>query len=166
VQEKGYISNEPIVRMYQASERTEFVLKLPMLSARDTTFYYNGGNPHVPSALITKKTGAIAFDFAKKQLLEPLGITTAKWGQAVSTRKPPPLAERGCRWRLTRWHQIRCLHVHKENVTWKVDYPFDVEWTGQERQMFRQHWVTIVPIICDGRFLKTTPAWRADATPI
>jgi hypothetical protein len=52
----------------------------------------------VPSALITKKTDAIAFDFAKKQLFEPLGITTAKWGQAVSTRKAPPLAERGCRW--------------------------------------------------------------------
>ena len=39
------------------------------------------GNPYVLSALITKKTGQSAFDFAKKELFEPLGITIARWGQ-------------------------------------------------------------------------------------
>src|SRR5205807_7165007 len=46
-----------------------------------TTFYYNSGNPYVLSALITKKTGQSAFDFAKKELFEPLGIKSARWGR-------------------------------------------------------------------------------------
>ena len=44
-------------------------------------FNYNSGNPYVLSALITRKTGQSAFDFAKKELFEPLGITSARWGQ-------------------------------------------------------------------------------------
>jgi CubicO group peptidase (beta-lactamase class C family) len=51
-----------------------------MSSAPGTAFYYNSGNPYVLSALITKKTGQSAFDFAKKELFEPLGIKSAKWG--------------------------------------------------------------------------------------
>ncbi len=52
-----------------------------MSSAPGREFYYNSGNPYVLSALITKKTGQSAFDFAKKELFEPLGITSAKWGR-------------------------------------------------------------------------------------
>lgn len=80
-QEKAYTPDETIMRMYRAPDRTEFVLDQPMSSAPGTKFYYNSGNPYVLSALITKKTGANAFDFAKKELFEPLGITSAKWGR-------------------------------------------------------------------------------------
>jgi CubicO group peptidase (beta-lactamase class C family) len=80
-QEKAYTPDETIMRMYQAPDRTEFVLNQPMSSAPGTKFYYNSGNPYVLSALITKKTGANAFNFAKKELFEPLGITSAKWGR-------------------------------------------------------------------------------------
>ena len=45
-----------------------------------TRFYYNGGNPYVLSALITKKTGKSAFEFAQKELFGPLGIESANWG--------------------------------------------------------------------------------------
>ena len=80
-QEKAYTPDETIMRMYQSPDRTEFVLSQPMSSAPGTKFYYNSGNPYVLSALITKKTGQNAFDFAKKELFEPLGITSAKWGR-------------------------------------------------------------------------------------
>jgi hypothetical protein len=43
-------------------------------------FYYNSGNPYVLSALITRKTGQSAFDFARKELFAPLGMTSAAWG--------------------------------------------------------------------------------------
>ena len=79
--EKAYTPDETVMRMYQAPDRTEFVLNQPMSSAPGAKFYYNSGNPYVLSALITKKTGASAFDFAKKELFEPLGITSAKWGR-------------------------------------------------------------------------------------
>jgi CubicO group peptidase (beta-lactamase class C family) len=80
-QEKAYTPDETIMRMYASPDRTEFVLSQPMSNAPGTKFYYNSGNPYVLSALITKKTGQSAFDFAKKELFEPLGITSARWGR-------------------------------------------------------------------------------------
>jgi CubicO group peptidase (beta-lactamase class C family) len=79
--ERAYTPDETIMRMYASPDRTEFVLNQPMSSAPGTKFYYNSGNPYVLSALITKKTGQSAFDFAKKELFEPLGITSAQWGR-------------------------------------------------------------------------------------
>jgi CubicO group peptidase (beta-lactamase class C family) len=80
-QEKAYTPDETIMRMYRSPDRTEFVLNQPMANTSGSQFYYNSGNPYVLSALITKKTGQSAFDFAKKELFEPLGITSARWGQ-------------------------------------------------------------------------------------
>jgi len=81
-QEKAYTPDETIMRMYRNPDRSEFVLNQPMSNPPGSQFYYNSGNPYVLSALITKKTGQSAFDFAKKELFEPLGITSARWGQA------------------------------------------------------------------------------------
>ena len=78
--EKAYTPDETVMRMYQAPDRTAFVLNQPMSGAPGAKFYYDSGNPYVLSALITKKTGQNALDFAKKELFEPLGITSAKWG--------------------------------------------------------------------------------------
>jgi CubicO group peptidase (beta-lactamase class C family) len=80
-QEKAYTPDETLMRMYKSPDRTEFVLSQPMSGAPGTKFYYNSGNPYVLSALITKKTGQSAFDFAKKELFEPLGIKSAQWGR-------------------------------------------------------------------------------------
>jgi CubicO group peptidase (beta-lactamase class C family) len=78
--EKAYTPGETIMKMYRSPDRTEFVLSQPMSDTPGTKFYYNSGNPYVLSALITKETKQSAFDFAKKELFEPLGITSAKWG--------------------------------------------------------------------------------------
>jgi hypothetical protein len=43
-------------------------------------FYYNGGNPYVLSALITKEAGRDALDFARDELFKPLGISSVRWG--------------------------------------------------------------------------------------
>ena len=64
----------------QSSDRTAFVLNQPMVGAPGAKFNYNGGNPYLLSALINRKSGQNAFDFAKKELFEPLGIKSAKWG--------------------------------------------------------------------------------------
>ena len=80
-QEHAYTPDETIMRMYASPDRTEFVLSQPMSSAPGTKFYYNSGNPYVLSALITEKTRQSAFDFAKKELFEPLGIKSARWGR-------------------------------------------------------------------------------------
>jgi CubicO group peptidase (beta-lactamase class C family) len=79
--EKAYTPDETVMRMYQSPDRTEFVLSQPMSNPPGTKFYYNSGNPYVLSALITRKTGQNAFDFATKELFGPLGITSAGWGR-------------------------------------------------------------------------------------
>jgi CubicO group peptidase (beta-lactamase class C family) len=78
--EEKYAPDETITRMFESSDPTQFVLNQPMSDVPGTRFYYNGGNPYVLSALITKKTGKSAFEFARKELFGPLGIESADWG--------------------------------------------------------------------------------------
>ena len=78
--ERFYTPDETVMRMYKSPDRTGFVLNQPMAGAPGVKFNYNGGNPYLLSALINRKSGQSAFDFAKKELFEPLGIKSAKWG--------------------------------------------------------------------------------------
>jgi CubicO group peptidase (beta-lactamase class C family) len=68
--------------MYKTPDPTEFVLSQPMSDPPGARFYYNGGNPYVLSALITKKAGRDALDFARDELFKPLGISSVRWGEA------------------------------------------------------------------------------------
>jgi CubicO group peptidase (beta-lactamase class C family) len=78
--EKAYTPDETIMRMYKSPDRTAFVLNQPMAGTPGAHFNYSGGNPYLLSALINKKSGQNALDFAKKELFEPLGIKSARWG--------------------------------------------------------------------------------------
>ncbi|HEV7880301.1 MAG TPA: serine hydrolase [Bradyrhizobium sp.] len=78
--ENVHTPDEPLIQMYNSPDRTGFVLNRPMSGAPGSKFYYNSGNPYLLSALLTKTTGQSAFDFAKHRLFDPLGITSAKWG--------------------------------------------------------------------------------------
>jgi CubicO group peptidase (beta-lactamase class C family) len=80
--EDAYTSDEPISRMYKSPDPTEFVLSQPMSDPPGARFDYNGGNPYVLSATITKKTGRDALDFARDELFKPLGISSVRWGEA------------------------------------------------------------------------------------
>ena len=81
-EEQAYTPDETIIRMYQSPDRTEFVLSQPMSDPPGARFHYNGGNPYVLSALITKKAGRDALDFARDELFKPLGISSVRWGEA------------------------------------------------------------------------------------
>jgi CubicO group peptidase (beta-lactamase class C family) len=80
--EHAYTSDETIIRMYKTPDPTEFVLSQPMSDPPGARFYYNGGNPYVLSALITRKAGRDALDFARDELFKPLGISSVRWGDA------------------------------------------------------------------------------------
>jgi CubicO group peptidase (beta-lactamase class C family) len=80
--EDAYTSDETIMRMYKAPDIAEFVLSQPMSDAPGARFYYDGGNPYVLSALIIKKAGRDALDFARDELFKPLGISSVRWGEA------------------------------------------------------------------------------------
>jgi CubicO group peptidase (beta-lactamase class C family) len=83
----------------------QFILGRPMANQPDETFYYNSGNSHLLSALITKLTGKNAEDFARDRLFGPLGITDYFWSRdpqglsldwAGLSLKPRDTAKIGC----------------------------------------------------------------------
>jgi CubicO group peptidase (beta-lactamase class C family) len=79
--ERTYTPDETLAQMYESADRTAFVLDRPMAGAPGARFNYAGGNPYLLSALINRKSGQNALDFARKELFGPLGIKSAKWGE-------------------------------------------------------------------------------------
>jgi CubicO group peptidase (beta-lactamase class C family) len=78
-EERFYSPDETIMQMYRSPDRTAFVLSRPMSDPPGARFYYNSGNPYVLSALISRKTGRDALDFARDELFKPLGISSVRW---------------------------------------------------------------------------------------
>jgi CubicO group peptidase (beta-lactamase class C family) len=64
--------------VYQ-SDWVQSTLDLPMKSQPGTEFNYCTMCTHVVSAILKQATGMSALDFAKKELLGPLGITNYTW---------------------------------------------------------------------------------------
>ncbi|OCX54149.1 hypothetical protein BEL04_07735 [Mucilaginibacter sp. PPCGB 2223] len=59
--------------------QSEYVLKQNMVSEPGSTFYYNNAASHLLSVILTKATGMTTFDFARKNLFDPMGITDVNW---------------------------------------------------------------------------------------
>jgi hypothetical protein len=65
--------------MYASPDPVGFVLDQPMSDLPGEKFSYKGGDPYLLSAIISKVTGQNALEFARKELLAPLGITDVRW---------------------------------------------------------------------------------------
>lgn len=57
----------------------QYVLDRPMATAPGTVFYYDSGNSHLLSAILTKVTSKSALDYARGELFGPLGIEDVTW---------------------------------------------------------------------------------------
>ena len=70
-------------RSFFAMERSpdwqQFVLDQSMSTVPGTLFYYDSGNSHLLSAILTKVTGKSALDYARETLFGPLGINDVMW---------------------------------------------------------------------------------------
>jgi CubicO group peptidase (beta-lactamase class C family) len=129
-QEKSFTPDEAIIRMYQASDRTAFVLSQPMSDAPGTKFYYNSGNPYVLSALLTRKTGQNTFDFAKKELFGPLGITSAGWGRVDAQG----VIDGGAGLSLAPHDMARIGYLYLRNGIWDGKEIIPSSWVDRARQ--------------------------------
>jgi hypothetical protein len=65
--------------MERSPDWQQFVLDRPMSEAPGTRFYYDSGNSHLLSAILTKITGKSALDYAREVLFGPLGIEDVMW---------------------------------------------------------------------------------------
>ena len=68
-----------LTELKRSRDWVRFILDSPMANQPGETFYYNSGNSHLLSALITRLTGKPAEDFARSRLFGPLGITNYSW---------------------------------------------------------------------------------------
>jgi CubicO group peptidase (beta-lactamase class C family) len=57
----------------------DFILDRPMSNSPGEVFYYNSGNAHLLSAIITKLSGMTALEYAQAKLFGPLGIDHVFW---------------------------------------------------------------------------------------
>ena len=67
------------MRYSYSDDWIQYMLDLPMVEAPGTRFEYCNGASFLLSAIIQKVTGMKTFEFARKHLFKPLGITDAKW---------------------------------------------------------------------------------------
>ena len=72
-------SLESFFAMERSADWQQFVLDQPMAAAPGTIFYYDSGNSHLLSAILTKVTGKSALDYARETLFGPLGIDDVMW---------------------------------------------------------------------------------------
>jgi CubicO group peptidase (beta-lactamase class C family) len=67
------------IAMDRSPNWVQYILDRPMVAAPGTVFYYNTGNSHLLSAILTKVTGRSALDYARETLFGPLGIEDVIW---------------------------------------------------------------------------------------
>jgi CubicO group peptidase (beta-lactamase class C family) len=67
------------IAMERSSDWQQFILDQPMSTAPGTVFYYDSGNSHLLSAILTRVTGKSALDYARETLFGPLGIEDVMW---------------------------------------------------------------------------------------
>jgi len=67
------------LEMERSPDWQQFVLDRPMSEAPGKRFYYDSGNSHLLSAILTKVTGKSALAYARAELFGPLGIEDVMW---------------------------------------------------------------------------------------
>ncbi len=72
-------ANNSFEQIEVARDSVSFVLGEPLESKPGTRFFYNTGSSHILSAIIQRQTGMTAFEYAKRRLFKPLGITQVSW---------------------------------------------------------------------------------------
>ena len=71
--------NNDEARMYMAWDPNRYVLSLPATAPAGKEFFYNTGALRLVSAIIHRVTGRPLDEFARDNVLEPLGISHVEW---------------------------------------------------------------------------------------
>ncbi len=66
-------------KIYRSNNYVKYILEQKLVDAVGDKFAYNGSNTEVLGAIIKKKTGMFADEFAKKYLFDPLNIKRYNW---------------------------------------------------------------------------------------
>lgn len=114
-----------LFQMMGSPDWIQFMLDLHMTDNPGEKYAYNSGAIHVLSAVIRQSTGKSALEFAREELLEPLGISDIVWPM-----DPQGVSNYG-------WGSIRM----KPHDMAKLGYLYMNKGTWDDRQIFSPHWV-------------------------
>jgi CubicO group peptidase (beta-lactamase class C family) len=104
----------------------QFILDRPMAHTPGDTFYYNSGNPHLLSAIITKLTGLSAQDYANAKLFGPLGIASLAW-----RRDPQGLSTGGFGLALLPRDMAKIGYLYLRNGRWEDKQLLPPDWINK-----------------------------------
>jgi CubicO group peptidase (beta-lactamase class C family) len=74
-------SGDFIDAWYESPDMMEFAINVPLATDLDQTFAYSSHSSHILSGIITKATGMSTYEFAKRYLFDPLGVSVKRWDQ-------------------------------------------------------------------------------------
>src|SRR5215510_140585 len=142
--------------MGESPDWVRFILARPMASEPGTLTNYSNGDSHLLSAVLQKATAATAFEFARKRLFEPLGISDVAWnsdpqgrsiGSAALQMRPIDMAKfgslylhdgefKGRRILDSKWVETSLTtHVKMPTAGGSADYGY-YWWLYPERRLF------------------------------
>jgi CubicO group peptidase (beta-lactamase class C family) len=142
--------NDSTIAMARTPDWRQFVLDQPMAAAPGTRFYYDSGNSHLLSAILSKVTGRSALDYAREKLFGPLGIDGVLWQadpQGISIGgwglylQPRDMAKIGYLWlRGGLWEGKQILPAAWIEAVRQADVDMRESWASDLRYG-RQFWV-------------------------
>lgn len=71
--------NDVYIMIDSAKDYIQYVLNKPIIHEPGTHWYYSSGDSMLLSGVIEKSTGLTAYEFGRKYLFEPLGLTDVIW---------------------------------------------------------------------------------------
>ncbi|MGD9347964.1 MAG: serine hydrolase, partial [Candidatus Aminicenantes bacterium] len=74
-------SDDFIESWYESPDMMKFAIEVPLATDIDQTFAYSSHSSHILSGILTKATGMSTYEFAKRYLFDPLGVSVKRWDQ-------------------------------------------------------------------------------------
>jgi len=76
---KDRSKNDVYIMIDSAKDYIQYVLNKPIIHDPGTHWYYSSGDSTLLSGILEKSTGMTAFEFGRRYLFEPLGLTDIIW---------------------------------------------------------------------------------------
>lgn len=120
------------IQMDNSKDGIEFVLSRKLVATPGTEWKYNGGTTALLGEIIRRVSGQNVYEFAKKHLFSPMGITISEWTNSTGTTIPA--AASGLRLRSRDLLKFGILYLNEGK--WQGQQIVSADWI---RQSFTWH---------------------------
>lgn len=118
-----WTEDETEYEIEETSNWSQAMLNLPQRDPAGSKFFYSTANTHLLSTVLTETSGMDTCSFARKYLLDPLGITVEHWG-----RDPQGYYSGGYNVYLTPREMAKFGQLYLQEGEWKGQSLVPVEW--------------------------------------